>query len=127
MMSEIYECPVITDNEVEIDNSSELFCLEDNLDLTQISNLLDSTIAGELTADDLDGKEVFRNILERMETYKSNLSSSRTANLWFQCMEMVEILCKFIKEPKARARGPTKFWDMLDMKVFEIEARTSIM
>ena len=33
-------CPVITDNEIAIDNLSELFCLEDNLDLTQISNLL---------------------------------------------------------------------------------------
>ena len=97
MMSEIYDCPVITENDGETDNSSELFCMEDNVDLTQISNLLDNTIVAELTIEDLDGNEAIRNMLERIETYKNKLSSSRTANLWFQYMEMVQILCKFIK------------------------------
>ena len=36
-------------------------------------------------------------MVEKIKTYKNNLSSSRTANLWFQYKEMVEILCKFIK------------------------------
>ena len=40
-MSEMCDCPVITENGMENDCLSELFCLEDNLDLSQVSNLLD--------------------------------------------------------------------------------------
>ena len=76
---------------------SDLFRLEDNLDLLEISNLLDRTITGEVRAGDLDENTAIRDMVEKIKTYKNNLSSSRTANLWFQYIKMVEVLCKFIK------------------------------
>ncbi len=68
MMSEIFDCPITTDNDVEIDYSSEPFQLEDNSDLTQFSNLLDSVITGEVTVADLDAKSMTPNMFERIET-----------------------------------------------------------
>ena len=96
IMSEIYNSPIIMDNDEESNHPSDLFRLEDNLDSLEISNLLDRTITGEVSAEDLDGNAAIRDMVEKIKTYKNNLSSSRTANLWFQNIEMVEILCKFI-------------------------------
>ena len=94
IISEHYNSPIIMDNDEESNHPSDLFRLEDNLDLIEISDLLDRTIAGEVSAEDLDGNAAIRDMVEKVNTYKNNLSSSRTANLWFQYME---ILCKFIK------------------------------
>ena len=97
IMSEIYNSPIIMDNDEESNHPSDLFRLEDNLDLLEIYDLLDRTIAGEVSAEDLDGNAAIRDMFEKIKTCKDNLSSSRTANLWFQYIEMLEILCKFIK------------------------------
>ena len=61
---------------------SDLFRLEDNLDLLEISNLLDRTITGEVRAGDLDENTAIRDMVEKIKTYKNNLSY---------------LLCKFIK------------------------------
>ena len=52
--SEIYNSPIIMDNDEFF--PSDLFRLEDNLDLLEISDLLDRTIAGEVSAEDLRWK-----------------------------------------------------------------------
>ena len=97
IMSEIYNSPIIFDNDGESNDPSGLFCLEDNLDLLEISDLFDKTIAGEVSAEDLNGNAAIQEMVEKIKTYKNNMSSSRTARLWFQYIEMVEILCKFIR------------------------------
>ena len=96
IMSEIYNSLILMDNDKESNCPSDLFCLEDNLDLLEICDLLDGTIAGEVSAEDLDGNAAIRDMVEKRKTYKNNLSSSRTGNLWFLYIEVVEILCKFI-------------------------------
>ena len=67
------------------------------MDLLEISDLFDKTIAREVSAEDLNGNEAIQEMVEKIKTYKNNMSSSRTARLWFQYIEMVEILCKFIR------------------------------
>ena len=97
IMSEIYNSPIIFDNDGESNDPSGLFCLEDNLDLLEISDLFEKTIAGEVSAEDLNGNVAIQEMVEKIKTYKNNMSSSRTARLWFQYIEMIEILCKFIR------------------------------
>ena len=67
------------------------------MNLLEISDLFDKTIAGEVSAEDLNGTAAIQEMVEKIKTYKNNMSSSRTARLWFQYIEMVEILCKFIR------------------------------
>ena len=66
-------------------------------DLLQISELFDKSISGEINAEDVEQNEVIKTMIEQVEAYKNNLAPSRTTTLWFKYMEMVEILCTFIK------------------------------
>ena len=97
IMSEIYNSPIVMDNNEESNHPSDLFHLENNLDFLEISDLLNRTIAEEVSAEDLDGNAAIGDMVGKIKQYKNNLSSSRTANMWFHYIEMVEILCKFIK------------------------------
>ena len=97
IMSEIYNCPITVDSEEESSEPPELFNLADSLDLLQIADILDRSISGEVSAEDLEREEVFGKLIEKINSYKENLASSRAAKLWVQYIEMVEILCKFIK------------------------------
>ena len=54
--------------------------LEDNLDLLKISDLLDRTIVRKISAEDLDGNAAIRDMVEKIKTYKNNLSTSRTGS-----------------------------------------------
>ena len=71
--------------------------ITDNLDLLQIADLLDKSISGKISEEDAGREEVFRKLIEKINSCKENLGSSRTAKLWVQYIEMVEILCKSIK------------------------------
>ena len=82
IMSEMYNCPITLDSEKESSKQPELFNLADNLDLLQIADLLDKSISGEVSAGNVEREEVFRKLMDKINIYKENLASSRTANLW---------------------------------------------
>ena len=95
------QLPITVDSEKESSEPPELFNLADNLDLLKITDLLDKSISGEVSAEDIEREKVFRKLIEKINSYKEHLASSRTANLWVQYIEMVEILCNFIKAERA--------------------------
>ena len=75
-----FTTPIIMDNDEESNHTSDLFHLEDNLDSVKIPYLLDRTIFGEIRTVDLDGNAAIRDMVEKIETYKNNLSTSRTGS-----------------------------------------------
>ena len=81
IMSEIYNSPIVMDNNEESNHPSDLFHLENNLDFLEISDLLNRTIAEEVSAEDLDGNAAIGDMVGKIKQYKNNLSSSRTANM----------------------------------------------
>src|SRR6188508_2705249 len=59
--------------------------------------LVDNTV----TFDDVNSSEALHRILEKQHEKKLQLSDSRTAKLWFQYMEMVSILKRFIRAERS--------------------------
>ena len=47
------------------------------LDLLQIANLIDTSISGDVSADDVEREVVFRKLIKKINNHKENLSSSR--------------------------------------------------
>ena len=84
IMSEIYSCPVILENDEEEKQPLEVFDIDDNVDLLQISKLFEKSISGEINAEDVEQSEVIKTMIEQVEAYKNILASSRTATLWFK-------------------------------------------
>eukprot|EP00794_Sanderia_malayensis_P020950 gene20950-23000_t len=97
IMSEVYSCPINLVNDEERNQGEDVLDIGDSVDLQQISELFDKSISGEISSEDLEQSEVIKTMVERLEAYRKNLASSRTATLWFKYIEMVEIPCKFIK------------------------------
>ena len=95
--SGVYECPLQDQFSAE-KSKTDLFgnkLPESKLDkVSQVLDLLtEQNILLEEVANDIDVKE----ILARIKQYKEKFSDARTANLWFQYLHMVEIICMFIK------------------------------
>ena len=77
----MYNCPITVDSEEESSEPTELFNLADNLDLLQIADLLHKSVSGEVSAVDVERDEVFRKLIEKINSQKENLVLSRTAKL----------------------------------------------
>ena len=86
IMSETCSCPVILENDEEGKQPLEVFDIDDNVDLLQISELFDKSISGEINAEDVEQSEVIKTMIEQVEAYKNNLASSRQqscgSNTW---------------------------------------------
>jgi len=66
-------------------------------DLKHALDLFDSQNNGDFLTDELQSSEVLQKIHQRMHVYCQQLSKGRTAKLWIQYMDMVELLRQFIR------------------------------
>ena len=94
------------DCEVEIPNDNEMKdVLEEGLPLSDgaecllkdARSLYDKLMAGSITAEEVSKCNVLRIIKDSLYKEREVLQSSRTAKLWIQYMDMVDILRCFIK------------------------------
>ena len=92
MLGAIYKESFLTDD----DNTEQaaVFKLDDCADLKLISELYEKSISGELTVQELEKTDIVQNLVNKVMNYEVN---SRTSKLWLQYMEMINILCRFIK------------------------------
>ncbi|MCG8032822.1 MAG: hypothetical protein JAZ03_11695, partial [Candidatus Thiodiazotropha taylori] len=65
-------------------------------DLSEIRALYDGLMSGSTTKEEACSSEVLKRVVNKMKT-EQNSMSSRTATLWLQYMEMVDILRRFLK------------------------------
>ena len=74
--------------------------MDDVIDLHKIQEMYDDLLAGKLT----DGSTFLTNALTRMSTdmeaKKDSMKDLRTAKLWLQYMDMIDIVRKFIKSER---------------------------
>ena len=66
-------------------------------DVNEARILYDALTEGTRSADDTSTEPILDKITKVLETQKKSMSNDRTAKLWLQYMDMVEILRKFIK------------------------------
>lgn len=95
MIEDINKCSIT----IEDDNGqhSTFFQLNENPTLKQISKLLEESISGKTSIDELRNAEVIMKMFDTIQEYEEECLKSRTAKLWLQYIDMVTILCKFIK------------------------------
>nr|XP_054767556.1 uncharacterized protein LOC129274841 [Lytechinus pictus] len=74
-------------------------------DLAEAQKLYDSLLSGTVSVNDVCASDVMKQILARMKTKKESMQN-RTAILWVQYMEMIDILRMFIKAER------TGNWDL---------------
>ena len=77
-----------------------------NADLDEVSVLYESLMQGSMSADQVYQSDVMKRMHEALEKETGLLKSSRTATLWLQYMEMVDILRKYIRAER------TGNWDL---------------
>ena len=66
-------------------------------ELVKVSELLDEMMGGTSAIEEAPSTEGLGGIAEWLELEKASLQNQRTARLWMQYMNMVDILRKFIK------------------------------
>ena len=84
-------------NEMVFDDSTDSETQPHLLFQETSSELKEKVIAGFMTAEQVQTSSLLESVTNLLKTAKESLSSSRTAKLWLQYMEMVDILCDFIK------------------------------
>ena len=105
LLADAYNLPVPTDNDNGESNTEDAPCgqaltqdEEDtillNQDLDEARSLVDLLVEENIDASDL---EVLSRIQAEIAKEKDSLCNHRTAQLWLQYIDMVQILCKFIK------------------------------
>ena len=88
---------MVFDDSTDSETQPHLLFQETSSELKEIANTFDKVIAGFMTAEQVQASSLFESVTDLLKTAKESLSSSRTAKLWLQYMEMVDILCDFIK------------------------------
>ena len=66
-------------------------------DLKEIKLLLENLMKGEISTDNVASSDVINRFAESLQKKIKDLSESRTAKLWLQYLEMIDILHSFIK------------------------------
>ena len=67
------------------------------IDLDEVALLYDKLMQGLVSADQVCQDNVLAKINDALQDKKEHLKSSRTATLWLHYMDMVDILCKYIR------------------------------
>ena len=75
----------------------ETISVDDCAEFQEFSKLLDESISGERTLDDLDQSQVIQEMVHKIEKFKEEMQSSRTTKLWIQYINMVDIFLEFMK------------------------------
>ena len=66
-------------------------------DAKLISELFDKVLSKEISPEAIHGDQTLQKLLQEITLKKASLRDSRTACLWFQYMDMIDILRQFIK------------------------------
>ena len=66
-------------------------------EITESVNLLDSFVNGETSLKDIENSKALVLVKEKMDLFRESCKKYRTANLWFQYMDMLAILRQFIR------------------------------
>ena len=76
---------------------------------------MEGVLSESITPLDVENSEAVKLLHERLETEKEKLCNYRVAKLWFQYMEMVDLLRRFIKTERLGdwALHLQCFYDML--------------
>ena len=89
----------ISDNTNEQQQPIDLFNLREDIDddLLSIADLLEETMSRNVKAEDVEHEHIVQEMLQKIEMVKDELASSKTAQLWFQYLDMIDIVCNFIE------------------------------
>ena len=69
---------------------------ENNL-LSSLTKLLEGVLSGSISPADVENNEILSTLGEKVVTEKNMLVDNRTATLWLQYMDMIDLLRRFIK------------------------------
>ena len=97
IMSEIFECPVVVEDIENSDFKYELFESNDIPHLSAILDLNESLTNKEILPEEYLDDEFMVELMRKLYQYRKEHDNFWTAKLWFQYIDMVGILCSFIK------------------------------
>ena len=83
-------------------------------DVQDLADLMNQLLSGETCTDDIEQNGIVSETLANVSCEERNLSSTKTAIVWFQYMQMVDFLRKFIK---AERLG---YWDLHIRSLYEM-------
>ena len=66
-------------------------------DVQGLADLMNQLLSGETSTDDIEQNRIVSKTLTNMSCEEINLSSTKTASLWLQYMQMFYLLRKYIK------------------------------
>ena len=66
-------------------------------DVQDVADLMNQLLSGETSTDDIEQNWIVSKTLTNVSCEDSNISSTKTRSLWFQYMQMVDLLRTFIK------------------------------
>ena len=86
---------------IDLSSIDDEFGLSDRFlrekDLNDLGHLLERILDREVGVTELTEDESFRRLLINQETFRSSHEKFRTSKLWLMYMDMVDIMCTFIK------------------------------
>ena len=96
IVSDIYNCPILIEDSAS-DTKGEPLLDCNGSTLNMLSELCEEVIKGEIEVAEVSRRPLITEMSESISEYGNKLSKSRTAMLWFQYVDMVEILAMFIQ------------------------------
>ena len=75
-------------------------------DVHDLADLMNQLLSGETSTDDIEQNCIVSNTLADVSCEERNISYTKTASLWFQYMQMVDLSRNFIQAERLRD------WDM---------------
>ena len=90
----IYNCIISNEDDTDVEKQ-QLLHFSDDSKLNELSQLSDGLLAAEIGVAKV--KPVITELSDGISEYKDKLCTSRTTIIWFQYLDMVEILSKFIQ------------------------------
>ena len=103
MISPVYEIPLVTrtessdDSDVAQSYDNAVFPRLIHPDLNYLSKLINDVIIGEASANDIENDSLLWGLMNKLTQFKKIHINSMTAQLWFQYIDMISIVCKSIK------------------------------
>ena len=103
MISQVYETPLVT--RTESSDGSNVAQSYDNAvfpglihpDLNYLSKLINDVIIGEASANDIENDSLVWGLMNKLTHFRKIHINSKTAQLWFQYIDIISIVCKSIK------------------------------
>ena len=97
IVSDIYDCPISVEPSDSQDGPNLLMIIKSESKLSNLSLLFDLTFSERVTVEEAVYNHDLVDMIARIDNFKKDLMISRTAKLWLQYLQTIEILCMFIK------------------------------